>query len=180
MLSELRTRKLTYLFHCFDADNNGILERSDYEKFVENLTDAFELGMDSAKHATIRAETLALWEFVRTIADHDGDNRVSCDEFVTAYAALCDDDIAFHRLLMGYATFVIETGDRDGTGYLDIDEYTSILSCYGIAPDDARDAFRKISLTDGQLSLADMGRAFEEYFRSDDPEAPGNWMMGPF
>ena len=39
MLSELRHSKFTYLFHCFDLDRNGVLERTDYEQFGERLGD---------------------------------------------------------------------------------------------------------------------------------------------
>ena len=35
MLSELRTRKFTALFACFDFDKNGSIEKGDYESRAE-------------------------------------------------------------------------------------------------------------------------------------------------
>jgi hypothetical protein len=81
---------------------------------------------------------------------------------------------------MSYAEYVIRTGDRDGDGRLDENEYATILWCYGIADADARAAFRHL-VTDGSgyLTNAAMEKVFAEFFRSDDPDAPGNWMIGP-
>lgn len=181
MLSNLRSQKYAYLFTCFDLDDNGVLEQSDYEQFATNLAGAYDLAIGTPAYARMHAETLALWDFVRNIADHDGDGRVSCQEFSAGYEAMCADDEVFARLLMGYAEYVIRTGDRDGSGYLDADEYVTILSCYGISDVEARGAFGRLdSDADGRLSLADMERSFEEFFRSDDESSPGNWMMGSF
>jgi Ca2+-binding EF-hand superfamily protein len=180
VLSDVRRRKFTYLFECFDLDRNGVLERLDYEQFSRNLIDAFGLAVDPTKAASIRAQTMALWEFVRGLADSDGDGTVHLDEFLAGYGALTDDDATFQALLMGYASFVMSTADRDGDGLLDVDDYAAILGCYGIADAAAREAFARIDRDgDGALSVEDMEANFDEYFRSDDPDAPGNWMMGP-
>jgi Ca2+-binding EF-hand superfamily protein len=181
MVSELRKRKFSYLFHCFDFDKNGILEKADYEQFAKNLGKAYGLATDSTKYATMHAETMALWDFVQSLADQNGDNQVTVDEFIVGYTALTNNDEAFHRLLMGYADYVIRSADRDGNGELDKEEYATILGCYGIETAAAHDAFRRLDEDgNGSLSVTDMEKAFEEYFRSDNPDAPGNWMMGPF
>jgi Ca2+-binding EF-hand superfamily protein len=180
MLSELRTRKFSSLFACFDFDKNGILEKADYEHFAQNLSQAYALTPGTATYAKMYVETMALWDFVQTIADHDGDQQVSQDEFIAAYGALTDNDETFQQLLMSYAEFVIRMGDRDSDGRLNEDEYATILWCYGIADDAGRTAFRHL-VTDssGYLTLAAMEKVFAEFFRSDDPAAPGNWMIGP-
>lgn len=180
MLSELRTRKFTALFACFDFDGNGILERNDYEQFAQNLGRAYELASGTTRYASMHAETMALWDFVQSIADKDNDQRISCDEFIAAYAEMTNHDETFHQLLGGYAAYVIRIGDRDGDGKLSEDEYATILWCYGIGDEPARAAFRYLTAQrGGALSTADMERVFAEFFRSDDPDAPGNWMIGP-
>jgi Ca2+-binding EF-hand superfamily protein len=180
MLSALRTRKFTALFACFDFDKNGVLEKADYEHFAHNLSQAYELRPGSTQYAAMYAETMALWEFVHNVADKDGDHRITTAEFIDAYVAMTNDDATFHQLLMSYAEYVIRTGDRDGDGRLDENEYVTILWCYGIADVDARAAFRHL-VTDGSgyLTNAAMEKVFAEFFRSDDPDAPGNWMSGP-
>ena len=180
MLSELRTRKFTALFACFDFDKNGVLEKSDYEQFAQNLSQAYALTPGTAVYTTMHAETMALWDFVHHVADKDGDHRISPAEFIDAYAAMTNDDATFQQLLMGYAEFVIRMGDRDGDGQLDETEYATILWCYGIEDVEARTAFRHLtSNRSAYLTLAAMEQVFAEFFRSDDQEAPGNWMIGP-
>ena len=108
------------------------------------------------------------------------DNRVFDLMVQRTYGAMTNDDATFQQLLMSYAEYVIRTGDRDGDGRLDEAEYATILWCYGIADADARAAFRHL-VTDGSgyLTNAAMEIVFAEFFRSDDPAAPGNWMIGP-
>lgn len=180
MLSNLRTRKFTALFACFDSDKNGVLEQRDYEQFARNLSQAYNLAPGTAAYAAMHAETMALWDFVHQVADQDGDHRITPAEFIAAYGALTDDDTTFHQLLMSYAEYVIRTGDQDGDGNLDETEYATILCCYGIAAADARTAFRYL-VTDGSGYLTNraMEQIFAEFFRSDDPASPGNWMIGP-
>lgn len=180
MLSELRTRKFTALFACFDFDKNGVLEKSDYEQFARNLSQAYNLISGTAAYAAMYAETMALWDFVHNVADQDGDHRITPAEFIHAYGALTNDDATFQQLLMSYAEYVIRTGDQDGDGRLDEDEYATILWCYGIADADARAAFRQLTTaSSGYLTNGAMEQIFAEFFRSDDPDAPGNWMIGP-
>lgn len=180
MLSALRTRKFTALFACFDSDKNGVLEKRDYEQFAQNLSQAYNLAPGTAAYAAMYTETMALWDFVHTVADQDGDHRITPTEFIAAYGALTNDDTTFQQLLMSYAEYVIRTGDQNGDGKLDETEYATILWCYGIADVDARMAFRHL-VTDGSgyLTTQAMEQIFAEFFRSDDPAAAGNWMIGP-
>lgn len=181
MISELRTRKYTALFACFDFDQNGVLEKSDYEHFARNLAEAYDLVPGTHQYASMHAETMALWDFIQNVADKNGDQQISPEEFIAAYTEMTDHDETFHQLLGGYASFVIRMGDRDGDGKLDEDEYATILWCYGIADDPARAAFRRLAASgSGLMTTAAMERVFAEFFRSDDPHAPGNWMIGPF
>jgi juvenile hormone diol kinase len=181
MLSELRARKYTALFACFDFDKNGVLEKSDYEHFARNLAEAYDLLPGTHQYATMHAKTMARWDFIQSVADKNGDQQITPEEFITAYAEMTNHDQTFHQLLGGYASFVIRMGDKNGDGQLDEGEYATILWCYGIGDDAARAAFRRL-VADGSglMTNATMERVFAEFFRSDDPDAPGNWMIGPF
>jgi Ca2+-binding EF-hand superfamily protein len=180
MLSELRTRKFTALFACFDFDKNGVLEKADYEHFARNLAEAYDLLPGTPQHAAMHAETMALWDFIQSVADKNNDLQISPEEFVTAYAEMTNHDATFHQLLGGYAAFVIRMGDKNGDGKLDEDEYATILWYYGIDDAPARTAFRHL-VADGSglMTNETMERVFAEFFRSDDPDTPGNWMIGP-
>ncbi|MCX6050296.1 MAG: EF-hand domain-containing protein [Chloroflexi bacterium] len=181
MLSELRTRKFTTLFGCFDFDKNGVLEKADYEQFAQNLAQAYDLVPGSDQHSAMYNETMALWTFVLQVADQDGDQKITPAEFIDAYAALTNHEDTFQQLLMGYAEYVIRMGDRNGDGQLSEDEYATILWCYGISDENARIAFHQLANTGATyLTTRAMERAFAEFFRSDDPNAPGNWLVGPF
>ncbi|CAN5697912.1 hypothetical protein BH10CHL1_BH10CHL1_39410 [soil metagenome] len=180
MLSALRTRKFTSLFACFDFDKNEVLEKTDYEQFAKNLSQAYDLTPGSTEYAAMYAETMALWAFVQMVADQNGDNQVTKEEFITAYTALTNNEETFQQLLMSYAEYIIHMGDRDGNGKLDETEYATILWCYGITDVDARAAFRHLTANaSNYLTNPEMEKIFAEFFCSDDPEAADNWMIGP-
>lgn len=46
MLSELQKKKLTYYFHTFDVDKNGYLEKSDFDKIVNGVAEAYNITQD--------------------------------------------------------------------------------------------------------------------------------------
>ena len=122
---------------------------------------------------------MALWDSSRALPTRAAISRSYPKEFIAAYAAMTNDEETFRQLLGGYASFVIHMGDRDSDGRLDESEYATILWCYGIGDEAARTAFRHL-VTDGSgyLTTTAMERVFAEFFRSDDPNAPGNWMIG--
>ena len=56
-----------------------------------------------------------------------------------------------------------------------------LLWCYGGLDQDARNAFRYLDRDgDGYLDVAEIVKAVEEFYLSDDPDAPGNWLLGSY
>ena len=76
---------------------------------------------------------------------------------------------------------MLELWDRDGDGKLSADEYVKLEWCYGVTEEAAREAFRHLDRDgDGYLTLEEGMKAIEEFYLSDDPDAPGNWLFGPY
>lgn len=44
-----------------------------------------------------------------------------------------------------YQRFMFDLEDASGDGSIDIDEFTSVCSCYGLKPQECREAFQKMS-----------------------------------
>jgi Ca2+-binding EF-hand superfamily protein len=55
-----------------------------------------------------------------------------------------------------------------------------LLGCYGLAQEAAQKAFRRLD-RDGTdyLTTEKLVECYKE-FLGDDPDAPGNWLMGPY
>ncbi len=182
MLTELQKRKLTVLFHHHDMDNDGYLAKDDYEEYARRICKALGLLPGSPEHEAVYTQTLAAWDTdVLRAFDRDGDNRVSLEEHLEAYDVSINDPALHNRLATEYAKSILQLWDQDADGSLSSAEYAALLGCYGVSEKAAGEAFRHLDGDgDGYLSTEECLKAIEEFHFSDDPDAPGNWLLGPY
>lgn len=180
MLSELQKRKLTALFHRHDRDGDGFLTKADYEGFAKRVCELWDYAPGTTEYRTFYAQNVAVWDYVREVADKDKDDRVSLDEFLASYAITLSDEALIERNVVGYATTSFQLADRDRDGKISRAEFVALLECYGAAKEMAQEAFRRMDADGaGYLTAEQMVQGYKE-FLGDDPDAPGNWVMGPY
>ena len=70
--------------------------------------------------------------------------------------------------------------DRDGSGTLSQDEYVGMYEALGIPPSTSSEGFKRLDRNgSGQISHEEFNQALSEFYLSADPNAPGNWLLGP-
>lgn len=87
---------------------------------------------------------------------------------------------AYISMYQPFIDAVMDIADADGDGRVDEEEYvkwyTALMS---IPPEEAAEAFSHLDRDgSGYLSHEEMREAVQEYYFSEDPDAPGNWMTG--
>lgn len=180
MLSELQKRKLAVQFHRHDRDGDGFLTKADYEGFAKRVCELWGYAPNTPEYQAFYAQNVAVWDYMRDVADKDKDDRVSLDEFFASYAITLGDESLIERNVVGYATSVFQLGDRDCDGKISGAEFVALLECYGATKEMAQKAFDHLDVDGaGYLTAEQMVRSFKE-FLGDDPDAPGNWVMGPY
>jgi len=71
--------------------------------------------------------------------------------------------------------------DSDGDGMVNLEDFTKFYIAYRLPEDLATNMFKKLdSNHQGHLTRQDVILRFDEFVRSDDPDAAGNWFFGPF
>jgi Ca2+-binding EF-hand superfamily protein len=176
MLTALQRRKLTHLFGMSDADGDGLVEWADYERIADNVARASGVETGGPGHERVRSAYLGFWDSLQQLADADHDGRVTLAEYLAAYEHL----LAAKEPVMRIAQAIIGMADRDHDGRIVEAEYLALLRAYDIAEDGAREAFRRLDRdSDGAVDTGELLTNAEEYFYSDDPAAPGNWLLGP-
>jgi juvenile hormone diol kinase len=181
MLTEFQKRKLTVLFHHQDMDHDGFLGKADYEQFVKRSGEVQKYPPGSAQYEAFYAQNMAVWEQVRQVADKDGDNRVSLEEFLESYDVTLSDEKLYDQFLTQYANSAFALWDRDGDGRLSGVEYVAFSVCFGLGEEAAREAFRHLDRDgSGHLTTEEYLKRIGEFFLSEDPDAPGNWLVGPY
>lgn len=185
MLGDLHERKASHYFDLIDEDGNGLIEVGDFALRAQRLAEAQHLTEEAERNA-LRQEVLTWWEHICTVADFDGDARISLPEWKAYWrsirrAVLRDDGADDHdtlRTLERAARGTLRAVDRDGTGRVTETEYADWLAAWGA--EGTEEAFRRLDRGEkGFLTEADLVVAVQEFYLSDNPSAPGNALYGP-
>jgi hypothetical protein len=178
VLTDLQKRKLTALFNADDVNKDGFLQQDDFERIAELYaqTRGWQPGTpgSDALHATFRQ----IWNGLREFADRNRDDRVSRDEMLQSFDQMLRDH---PELVQGWSDLVFTTLDADGDGEISPQEYRQLLATAQIDASVADELFPRLDTNgDGHISKEEFDKLFGDFFMSDDQNAPGNWLWGPF
>jgi Ca2+-binding EF-hand superfamily protein len=175
VISELKRRKSVAVFHRLDANGNGVLERNDFSVVCAGYIEQGGWAKDSAKAEGMRALFDGWWDAILAAADIDKDGVITADEFADAAATLGADASD------GVGPMLFDAFDGSGDGLISPVEYRVFLSLYGVDAAQADETFARLDLDgDGRITREEFSSLFMEFVDSEDEDAPGNWLFGPY
>ena len=180
MLSDLQEKKLTRYFRVYDVDDDGQIGPTDFQRVVENVRILHGLDEGSADHEAIRKGYLNRWESLRVSADADADGGVDLDEWLEYWSDVVEDDERYHEEVASVTGRMLDLFDTDEDGVLGADEFCDFFGVFGLSRAMARGVFVELDRNgDGVVSRDELMEMSEQFYRSDDPAAPGNRFFGP-
>lgn len=180
MLSDLQERKLTRYFRVHDVDDDGRVARPDFERVVENVRMLHGVGENSPEHQALRDAYLQRWEALRASADADNDGGVDLDEWLAYWDGVLADEKRYQAEIASVTDHLFELFDDDADGELGADEFCNFYGVYGLKSAEARQVFLDLDLDgDGVVTREELSEMADQFYRSDDPDAPGNGLFGP-
>ncbi|GGP51060.1 EF-hand domain-containing protein [Saccharothrix coeruleofusca] len=171
MASDLQQRKISVVFAAMDADDDGFLERADFEA----LTDRW-VRLRAADPERLRETMMRWWEVLRESSDHNGDEKVTLAEVLTAVDRLG----TMLDLVVATAESMFEAVDEDGDGRITATEYDRMIRAWTGADTPTDGVFGRLDLDgDGAISKSEFAQHWVEFWAGDDPDAPGSSVFGP-
>ena len=179
-LSALQEKKVRHLFTVYDRQANGYLERDDYEMLAHAVATERGFDLDSDEHEQVRRYFLTLFEKTKAIADFSRDGRIEADEWVDFFEIVVNDPVAFDAVVGSTLDMIFDLFDFDESTTIDRAELASVRRAFGIVGDDEGALFELLDLDgNGTLEVSEVRTALEDFFRSDDRDAPANLFFGP-
>jgi Ca2+-binding EF-hand superfamily protein len=175
MLGPVVQRKTAALFKLFDFDHDGHWEREDFELFVARMAETRGLAPDAPEIQPLAEAYRQVWEGLAA-GDADGDGKVTLEEALAFQEANLSAEMA-----AGFGQVVFPVLDADGDGEIGPDEYRQYMAVAAEEPTWADEVFAKLDRNgDGRITKDEWEQLFVEFFTSDDADAPGSSLWGPF
>lgn len=203
MLTDLQKRKLKKLFDLYDVDGSGCITEADYERMADSQAQIQGYPSSSLEYNIIQAQFRTLWSDLQKEMDIDNDGQVSLEEFLDykakqlsfkegyrplwleiqsgaetaqSYQQSYDEDV-----ITKLTNLIFERLDVDQSGDISSEEYKQGFLTH--LSDEAlkNEVFTKLDLNgDGHLSKEEIIQHVHDFFYSNDPDAPGNWILGSY
>ncbi|GGX46552.1 EF-hand domain-containing protein [Streptomyces fructofermentans] len=166
MVSTEYERRIAARFATFDQDGNGYIDRADFNAATKALLAEFGTTARCDKGQALYSGAEAFWQGMAGIADRDGDQRITREEFVNgAVKRLRDNPDRFAEIARPFLDAALAVADGDGDGAATVEETVRALKALG-APDDVAAAAAGTLDTDadGRIGEPEIVKAFALYF----------------
>ncbi|MFB8030072.1 EF-hand domain-containing protein [Streptomyces sp. NPDC056465] len=171
-------RKIAHRFAAFDQDGNDYIDRADFNAAAARLLAEFGTTARCDRGQSLYTGAEAFWQGMAGIADVDGDQRVTREEFVGgAVKRLRDNPERFAEIARPFlrAAIAVAAGEDLEGGVpvaAPVAAVERALRVLGAADDIASVAARSLDTDrDGRIAEAEAVAAFSAYFTVIEPDA---------
>lgn len=180
MLSELRKRKLAKRFNFYDVDGDGFLTKADWDRKARVLAQQRNLQPGTLEYENLQSIYNEEWERLKKFADINHDGRVSLDEWFEFIDSHITKE-GWIRQLGKWVDLMFESIDTDRNDGIDLQEFKVFYMSETSDETLTEEVFAKLDLnSNGYIDKHEMFQHLQDFYESDDPEAPGNFLYGPY
>lgn len=181
MLSDLQKEKISHYFRVvLDQDRNGVLEENDFREIGESLCILWIFKPGTPEYEKVIKGCLKSWEMFEKYFSSEN-AEANEEQFIKFYdEMLSNEDTTLYREFVAQMIgSIFDSFDLNNDGVISTDEYTDMFLCYHIPIKHSARAFVKLD-RDGDecVTKAELMEAVDEFFKSSDINARGNWLFG--
>ncbi|MFE1286937.1 EF-hand domain-containing protein [Streptomyces sp. NPDC058751] len=166
MVSSDYERRIAARFAGFDQDGNGYIDREDFSAATKAVLAEFATTARSDKGQALYIGAEAFWQGMAGIADRDGDQRITREEFVSgAVKRLRDNPERFAEIARPFLHAALAVADTDGDGAATVEEVTRVLRALGADDTVATTVAAGLDTdADGRIGETEIVTSFARYF----------------
>ncbi|MFJ6292530.1 EF-hand domain-containing protein [Streptomyces griseoviridis] len=175
MASAFQERKLRGMFAAFDTDGDGRLREEDFTALIARWSRLPAVAPGTELRARVESLLMEWWAALLEVGDADGDGTVDLGELLS----LVDRLPLMVDAVTATADTVFDAVDANGDGRISPEEHRGLVETWNGRPVDMTGVFDLLDLNgDGHLSRAEFAALWRQFWISDDPAEPGNWLCG--
>lgn len=175
MASGFQERKLKGMFAAFDADSDGYLREEDFRALVERWSRLPGVGPGTELRTRVETLLMGWWAALLEVGDANGDGAVDMQELLS----LVDRLPAMTADVTATADTVFDAVDANGDGRISPEEHHRLVETWNGRPVEMAGIFELLDLNgDGHLSREEFALLWRQFWISDNPVEPGNWLCG--
>ena len=180
-MTELQRAKQVHYFNVLDYNGDGVLEKQDFVNVADRLADLRGYEEGASKHTAVRQEILRMWTNARALSGKEGQAQITLEDWLAHEQKVLDSNVLIHSYVQGIARAVFDILDADNDGVISEAEYLKFFRSFRGDTEDGELAFQKLDADGkGYLTRKEFLEAVTQFHLSDDPDARGNWLFGPY
>ncbi|MEG4288603.1 EF-hand domain-containing protein [Microcoleus sp. C2C3] len=178
-LTEFQQKKLTKLFDAYDFDSSKTLAKSDFQLFIDDLTEKLDFQKGSNDYQKVESQLLNFWSDLHQKVGITQDEEITSEAWLSYFDRLLVDENFQSLGIDGSVDLIFNIIDKDGDGKISLEEYTTLLKSWRISEGEIGGIYSKLDLNgDGSLSREELRQLYQDFYYSNDPSAPGNLIHG--
>ena len=181
MLTPFQQRKLTRYFNCLDVDANGFFEKDDVNRIAERLAEARGIEKGTEAFDEIQGGLEMIWDNARLQSYSQDPNRVTLADWLVHEDIVLSTEEWREQYMKKVTRDVFDLVDADGNGEISVEEYTQLMRAFGVEEGIPEWSFQHLDLDgNGVIDKEEFVQIVEEFHISEDRDAPGNYLFGPY
>ena len=181
MLTQNQSLKLRHFFNILDYNKNGVIHKEDFDRLGMNLCLTFDIKEGTEAYDVMFQKSRRFFYQILKDLGKPTDHHVTMDEWIKLFDQIINQkDMEKLKYYIKLTTiYIFELFDQDKNGIISLDEYVDMFTVYHIDMKYSAKSFLKLDTNhDDCISKVELFNAVTDFFISDDPDAPGNWIFG--
>jgi len=178
LATELQVCKLHKWFASFDTDADGLIDILDFTGMAQLYCEAYEVPPRSDTWRRMHQSAHVAWRAIEKRTGGVNPAKLTLQEWVSWLGSHEYADFV-ERAAIPFSMTAFSIADVDGDGRCQVHEMMAAQHRSGMSGQEVGRSFDMLDTDgDGYVTADEFTSALREFYFSDDPDAPGNFIAG--